>query len=129
PGPFVPSLNIDPSENAADPSVAGGSTSAGAAPGPWITWEEGANNGVSTTSQIFVSKPVKLNPGDTTCPVGTKPAGTGAPVGGFCWQQTGIERVSSNTKPSLNVDIRRAGVEPDIAFTGPNDTVPRAVRY
>jgi hypothetical protein len=129
PGPFVPSLNIDTSENAADPSVAGGSTTAGAAPGPWIAWEEGANNGVSTTSQIFVSKPVKLDPGVTTCPGGTKPTQIGAAVGGFCWQQTGIERVSSNSKPSLNVDIRRAGVEPDIAFTGPNDTVPWVVWY
>jgi hypothetical protein len=129
PGPFVPSLNIDSSQNAANPSVAGGSTNPANPPGPWITWEEAANNGVSTTSQIFVVKPVKLDPGVTTCPGGTKPAGAGLPVGGFCWQQTGIERVSGNTKPSLNVDITRQGVEPDIAFTGPNETVPWAVWY
>jgi hypothetical protein len=127
PGPFVPSLNIDPSQNAANPSVAGGSTNAAVDPGPWVTWEETANNGVSTTSQIFVSKPVKV--GTDPCPVGTKPAGPGPPVGGFCWQQTGIERVTGTTKPSLNVDITRQGVEPDIAFTGSNDTVPWVVWY
>jgi hypothetical protein len=130
PGPFAPSLNIDPSQNAANPSVAGGSTTAGGDPGPWITWEETANNGTSTTSQIFVSKPVKLaTPSDTTCPAGTKPAAPGPAVGGFCWQQTGIERVAGDSKPSLNVDVTRAGVEPDIAFTGPSDTVPWVVWY
>ena len=118
----MPSLNIDGSQNAADPSVAGGSTTAGGNPGPWITWEEQAG-----TSQIFVVRPV--GPGVSTCPAGTKPAGAGAPVGGFCWQQTGIERVSGNTKPSLNVDTTREGVEPDIAFTGSNDTVPWVVWY
>jgi hypothetical protein len=132
PGPFAPSLNIDTSQNAANPSVAGGSTTAGTDPGPWITWEETAKNGMTSTSassQIFVSKPVKLASGGDPCPVGTKPGGAGTPVGGFCWQQTGIERVESNTKPSLNVDITRQGVEPDIAFTGSNDTVPWVVWY
>src|SRR5436190_4472989 len=128
PGPFAPSLNIDPSENAANPSVAGGSSVAANPPGPWVTWEEAANNGTSTTSQIFVAKSVKLA-GVTMCPAGTKPAQAGAAVGGFCWQQTGIERVSGNAKPSLNVDVKRQGVEPDIAFTGPNDTVPWVVWY
>jgi hypothetical protein len=117
-----PSLNIDTSQNAANPSVAGGSTNPTAPPGPWVTWEEAAG-----TSQIFVSKPVKLD-AVTTCPGGTKPTG-GSAVGGFCWQQTGIERVAGNTKPSLNVDVTRQGVEPDIAFTGPNDTVPWVVWY
>src|SRR3954469_7919297 len=101
-GPILPnmppSLNIDTTQNAADPSVAGGSTAAGAAPGPWVTWEETAKNGVTSTSassQIFVSKPVKLDTGVTTCPVNTKPTSTGPAVGGFCWQQTGIERAES----------------------------------
>ena len=31
--------------------------------------------------------------------------------------------------PSLNVDVRRDGIEPDIAFTGANDSVPWVVWY
>jgi len=55
--------------------------------GPWVIWqEEGPNK-----DQIFVVKPI--DPGATVCPPGTKPAG-GAPEGGFCWQQVGVERSS-----------------------------------
>ena len=50
-----------------------------------------------------------------------------APVGGFCWQQVGVERLGGD--PSLNVDRTRDGIEPDIAFTGPNDSVPWVVWY
>jgi hypothetical protein len=58
--------------------------------------------------------------------------GTAVPaIGGFCWQQTGVPRVvgPSGTDPSLNVDPTRDGIEPDIAFTGPNDAVPWVVWY
>jgi hypothetical protein len=121
-GPEVPSLNIHTNEDAENPSVAGGSVADPTKPGPWITWQETD----SGKDQIFVVKPI--GPGTTTCPVGTKPAG-GAPVGGFCWQQTGVERVNSNADPSLNVDTTRNGIEPDIAFTGTNDGVPWVVWY
>ena len=128
------SLNIDTSENAENPSVAGGATNAGTDPVPWITWQETALNGAgptTRTNQIFVTRGVKLDAGAPDCPPGTKPAAAGStnPVGGFCWQQVGIERVASNHKPSLNVDVTRDGVEPDIAFTGTNDTVPWVVWY
>ena len=126
--PSPPSLNIDTSKNAENPAVAGGSTDPTKPPGPWVAWQEEGHGGASDTNQIFVSKPVKLDTGVTTCPVGTKPTG-GTAVGGFCWQQTGIERIDGNTKPSLNVDVTRDGIEPDIAFTGPNDTVPWVVWY
>jgi hypothetical protein len=116
----IPSLNIHTDQNAENPSVAGGATIAGNNPGPWITWQE-----TDSTDQIFVEKPV--GPSIVTCPVGTKPAGTAA-IGGFCWQQVGTERVN-NADPSLNVDRTRNGIEPDIAFTGPNDTVPWVVWY
>ena len=81
-----------------------------------------------TRDQIFVVKPI--GPGTATCPPGTKPAG-GAPVGGFCWQQVGVERVAGRRAdpPSLNVDPSAHGIEPDIAFTGPNDAVPWVVWY
>jgi hypothetical protein len=117
----VPSLNIHTNQDAENPSVAGGTVVAGNNPGPWITWQETDN----TKDQIFVTKPI--GPGTATCPVGTKPAG-GSPVNGFCFQQVGAERVN-NADPSLNVDRTRDGIEPDIAFTGPNDTVPWVVWY
>jgi hypothetical protein len=116
----IPSLNIHTDQDAENPSVAGGATTAGNNPGPWITWQE-----VDGTDQIFVEKPI--GPSIVTCPVGTKPSGTAA-VGGFCWQQVGTERVN-NADPSLNVDRTRNGIEPDIAFTGPSDTVPWVVWY
>src|SRR5207249_1740177 len=52
-------------------------------------------------------------------------------IGGFCWQQVGIPRIGSvkAEDPSLNVDPTREGVEPDIAFTGKEDTVPWVVWY
>ena len=51
-------------------------------------------------------------------------------IGGFCFQQTGIPRVGhAGADPSLNVDPTRDGIEPDIAFTGTNDSVPWVVWY
>lgn len=127
-GPVVPSLNIHTNRDAENPSVAGGATTAGANPGPWVTWqEEGASAPGTGEDQIFVSKPV--GPGTSTCPVGTKPnSGENNVVdGGFCWQQVGTERLGED--PSLNVDRGREGVEPDIAFTGAGDVVPWVVWY
>ncbi len=120
-----PVLNIRTSKDAENPEVAGGNAAGDTAhPGPWIVWQEIG----PTTDQIFVSKPI--GPGTTVCPAGTKPAG-GAPVGGFCWQQVGVERssISNPTEPSINVDLRRSGIEPDITFTGVNDAVPWVVWY
>jgi hypothetical protein len=119
-----PSLNIDVTKDAENPRVAGGTTVAGGTPGPWITWQEKG----PSRDEIFVSKPI--GPGTVTCPPGTKPAG-GDAVGGFCWQQVGVERspVASPVEPSVNVDPTRNGIEPDIAFTGPSDTVPWVVWY
>ncbi len=91
-----------------------------------MAWQEiGAS--APNTDQIFVVKPI--GPGATSC-TGVKPAAadpSAAPVGGFCWQQVGVERLGLD--PSLNVDRTRDGVEPDIAFTGSNDSVPWVVWY
>lgn len=127
----VPSLNIHTDQNAENPSVAGGTAAAGSNPGPWITWQETSTvtePGPVHPSQIFVEKP--LGPGRTDC-TGVTPGGTAsAPLGGFCWQQTGIDRFGTPTlDPSLNIDPTRDGVEPDIAFTGTQDTVPWVVWY
>jgi hypothetical protein len=139
----APSLNINTGRDAADPSLFGGTTNAGANPAPWIVWQE-ADNGTTaapagsskspknpnnSTFQIFVSHAVPATAG--TCPAGTKPA-RGTSVGNFCFQQVGIDRVKGPglaDDPSLNVDPTRDGIQGDIAFTGPNDSVPWVVWY
>jgi hypothetical protein len=126
----VPSLNIHTNQSAENPSVAGGSAADPTKPGPWVTWQETDTLPVPGKNQIFVEKP--LGPGQPNC-VGVKPAAvdaTVAPIGGFCWQQVGLDRVGTGgLDPSLNVDPTRDGIEPDIAFTGANDAVPWVVWY
>ena len=137
----VPSLNIHTNRDAVNPVVQGGATVAGNDPVPWVTWQE--EDGNPNTNQIFVSKGVKPATG-TICPNDPAtsanpikpPAGTGA-EGGFCFQQVGIDRLApdagarpvTTSDPSLNVDRTRDGIEPDMAFTGANDTVPWVVWY
>jgi len=132
----LPSLNINVLRTAENPSVAGGAAVAGNDPVPWVVWEE--NDGAATDAdairQIFVSKAVKQGATGTPC-TGFKP-GAGNNLNGFCWQQVGLDRLSptslgssSSGDPTLNIDPTRAGVEPDIAFTGPNDTVAWVVWY
>ena len=83
--------------------------------------------------QIFVDKPD--GPGMANCngvtPAGQPDATGNVPaIGGFCFQDVGIERAGAgNADPSLNVDVNRNGIEPDIAFTGANDSVPWVVWY
>ncbi len=146
----IPSLNINPEQEAEDPSVAGGSLSEPSKPGPWITWQE---NQLYTEiikeegeefeeefehHQIYVVRPQSPNKegGQENCD-GFKPAGEpeGEPahvpaIGGLCWQQVGIARFPiTEPEPTLNVDPTREGVEPDIAFTGKEDSVPWVVWY
>jgi len=132
----VPSLNIHTNRTAENPSVAGGATVAGNDPVPWIIWEEndGGATDDSSPRQIFVSKGVKQPAADTPC-TGFKPS-AGNNLNGFCWQQVGLERLASGqtrtddtVDPTLNIDPTRAGVEPDIAFTGKDDTVVWTVWY
>jgi hypothetical protein len=124
----VPSLNLHTDKDAENSTVAGGSVSDPSKPGPWITWAERGENAPGVDrNQVFVVKPV--GPGATSC-VGVKPAAVdpnAAPAGGFCWQQVGIERLGGD--PSLNVDRTRDAIEPDVAFAGPNDSVPWVVWY
>src|SRR5882724_10657261 len=135
-GSHLPSLNIHTDRTAENPSVAGGAAVAGADPVPWVAWEE--NDGVAsdtTLRQIFVVKGLKQATAGAACPVGTLPAG-GNNENSFCWQQVGLDRLdpsspTSNDKgdPTLNTDPTRSGVEPDIAFTGKDDTVAWVVWY
>ena len=132
-GPNVPSLNIHTDQSAENPSVAGGSAVDPTKPGPWVTWQETTTAPVAGKDQIFVSKP--LGPGMPNCD-GVTPAGVAdmsghvPAIGGFCFQQVGLGRVGpSSADPSLNVDVQRDGIEPDITFTGANDSVPWVVWY
>ncbi len=129
----TPSLNINTNRDATKPSLVGGTTVAGGDPAPWISWQEfdgqAGANALSGSPQIFVSHAVAA-PGGSCA--GVKPA-RGKSVGKFCFQQVGIDRVQGpavgQLDPSLNIDPTRSGIETDIAFTGPNDTVPWVVWY
>jgi hypothetical protein len=136
-GRNLPSLNLHVLRTAENPSVAGGATVAGNDPVPWVAWEEndGAADDDTAIRQIFVSKALKQAVPGTACPPGTRPNG-GNDVNGFCWQEVGLNRLNPLEPtplgvgdPTLNIDPTRAGVEPDIAFTGPNDTVAWVVWY
>src|SRR3984957_19273705 len=138
----VPSLNIHTNRDAVNPVVQGGAAVAGNDPVPWVTWQE-LDGGTPGPNQIFTSKGVKPTSG-TTCPNDPAasanpikpPAGSGA-NGGFCFQQVGLDRLDpgagelpvTTSDPSMNVDPSRDGVEPDMAFTGANDTVPGVGRH
>jgi hypothetical protein len=134
-GSGVPSLNINTDKEAENPSVAGGAAVAGADPVPWVAWEEQDGNvsGSGNHDQIFVSKGVKQAAPNAPC-AGFKPSAN-ATVSSFCWQQVGLDRLakdggsSPTGDPTLNVDPSRNGVEPDIAFTGPGDTVAWTLWY
>jgi hypothetical protein len=127
----VPSLNINTNRNADLPALIGGSAIAGNNPAPWLAWEEfdgvhGPGTPTSGSPQIFVSHAVA----GTGC---TKPTGSAVTGHNFCFQQVGLDRVAgpgaTQQDPSLNIDPTRSGIEADIAFTGPSDTVPWAVWY
>src|SRR4051794_15839539 len=134
-GSGLPSLNIHTDKEAENPSVAGGAAVAGADPVPWVAWEEEDGNvkGSGNHDQIFVSKGVKQAAAKQAC-AGFKPSDA-AGVSNFCWQQVGLDRLAKDGgsdqtgDPTLNVDPSRNGVEPDIAFTGPGDTVAWTVWY
>jgi hypothetical protein len=132
-GPDVPSLNIHTNQHAENPSVAGGSAVDPTKPGPWVTWQETTSSPVAGKDQIFVSRPI--GPGAANCdgvlPAGVPDASGHVPaIGGFCFQEVGVQRVGPHgADPSLNVDTRRDGIEPDITFAGANDSVPWVVWY
>lgn len=128
----VPSLNIRTNQSAENPSVAGGSATDPTKPGPWVTWQETTELPVNGKNQIFVSRPI--GPGAANCdgvtPAGVEEGGHIPAIGTFCWQETGDPRVGpGGADSSLNVDPKRDGVEPDIAFTGASDAVPWVVWY
>jgi hypothetical protein len=134
-GSGIPSLNINTDKEAENPSVAGGAAVAGNDPVPWVAWEEQDGNvhGSGNHDQIFVSKGVKQAALRQACK-GFKPS-EAASVAAFCWQQVGLDRLpkdggsSATGDPTLNIDPSRNGVEPDIAFTGANDTVAWVMWY
>src|SRR5262249_3967909 len=106
-------------------------------PVPWIVWEENDGSPIDEDSsrQIFVSKGVRQTGSGTPC-TGFRPSAANN-LNGFCFQQVGLDRLASGQStpphdtldPTLNIDPSRAGVEPDIAFTGKDDKVVWTVWY
>src|SRR5207253_9387701 len=130
------SLSSHANRTAESPSVGGRATVVANGRVPWIVWEE--NDGAATDAtwprQIFVSRAVKQAAAGTPCSDFRPSAANN--LNGFCWQQVGIDRLASGqatpddtVDPTLNIDPTRAGVEPDIAFTGRDDTVVWTVWY
>ncbi len=132
-GVEVPSVNIHTNQDAENPSVAGGSAVDPTKPGPWITWQETDTAPVAGKNQIFTVRPV----GPASTQLQRRPAGRASRWAPTCRRsaasagsRSGLRRVGANTAdPSLNVDPTRDGIEPDIAFTGSNDSVPWVVWY
>ena len=132
-GPSVPSLNIHTDQNAENPSVAGGSAVDPTKPGPvghLAGDDDLAGHRQGPDLRLQADRPGhgqlrRRDPGRRAGRTGHVPA-----IGGFCFQQVGLERVGpGGADPSLNVDVTRDGIEPDIAFTGTNDSVPWVVWY
>ncbi len=120
-----PSLNINTNMDAENPAVAGGTRTAGANPAPWIAWQE--EDGAAPYEPDLRRRRASARRRRTAPTSSLRPPNpSAAPNGGFCWQQVGVERT---TDPTLNIDKTRNGIEPDIAFTGPGDTVPWVVWY
>src|SRR5438093_392465 len=139
--------SIDPKQDAGLVDVAGGTVVAGNVQVPWATFEQKLGD----SQQIFVrafkngawvtqGSPASLNidprvEAGAPC-TGFKPSAANN-VNGFCFQQVGLERLDSGQStprdatvdPTLNIDPTRAGVEPDIAFTGQDDKVVWTVWY
>ena len=128
----VPSLNIHTNQDAENPSVAGGSAVDPTKPGPWVTWQETTTAPVSGKDQIFVERPI--GPGSANCD-GVTPAGVADGRARSRDRRLLLAadrhpaRRPRQRDPSLNVDPTRNGIEPDIAFTGANDSVPWVVWY
>jgi hypothetical protein len=101
------SLNLQTNRNASHPFIFSGSGDPTAPPVPWVAWEEPSIN--SNATQIFVSKGVKHDSGDT------------AVLGGFRWEPVGLLKAS---EPTLNVDPFRSSFHPTGVFAETNNAVP-----
>ena len=120
-----PVLNIRTNKDAENPEVAGGNAAGDTTkPGPWIIWQEIG----PSRNQIFVVEADRA--GHDRLP--GRHQARRRRAGRRLLLAAGRRRALADPnprEPSLNVDPRRAGIEPDIAFTGANDAVPWAVWY
>ena len=132
PADSVPSLNIHTDQDAENPALAGGAAVAGNDPVPWVAWQEkdgAARRRARTRSSSRARVKQTRLPGLTRPGGGTSVSGSaGSRSASSAWTPTSPARRRQATR-SLNVDPTRDGVEPDIAFTGPSDTVPWVVWY
>ncbi len=103
----VPGLNADTSQHAANPALATGATTAGATSFlPWVAWDEFSP--INRSRQVFVARAEASNAQNV--------------VGGFRWIRVGATTIGQET--GLNVDSTRNAQNPDIVFSGPNNTTP-----
>ncbi len=103
-----PSLNHDVAQDAEEPRIATGSVNPSATSfAPWVAWQEDSpvENG---KRQIFVSR-------------GATASGANF-LGGLQWLPTG--KTVAGVGPSLNFNPASDASQPDIVFSGPNNTVP-----
>lgn len=104
-GRGLASLNISLNQNADNPRLAGGSTTAGASEFlPWVTWDE--DSPVARKRQVFVARAEKTTSVNM--------------MNGIRWVPVG--RFTYPGEPSLNVDTNQNASKPDITFSGPNNT-------
>ncbi len=110
-GHGFPTLNHDAAQDAEEPRIAGGSVNASATSfAPWVTWQE-TSTVASGARQIFVSRAA---------------AASGPTIdGGLQWIPTG--KTVPGIGPSLNFNVNNDATQPDIVFSGPNNTVPWAI--
>ncbi len=99
------SLNIATDRAATHPFILGGSTELGAAPLPWVAWEEVSDINPSSV-QIFVARGEK----DDTA------------IGGFKWVTVG--QAKSTGEQTLNVDVFRISAHPTVVFAETANSVP-----
>ena len=103
----VPGLNADTSQNAANPAIATGATTAGATTFlPWTAWDE--DSPINRSRQVFVARAEASNAQNV--------------VGGFRWVRVGAITIGQET--GLNVDSSRNAQNPDIVFSSANNTTP-----
>ncbi len=135
----VPSLNIHTNRMPRIRSSPAAPRSPANDPGPWVTWQEIDGARRAGQEQIFTSKAVKPRPG---CPndgdgpdqAARRPVRSAASAASRSassgWRPRRPASASAPRDPSMNVDRTRDGIEPDIAFTGPerHGAVGRLVR-
>ena len=128
----VPSLNIHTNRDAENPAVVGGAAVAGADPVPWVAWQE--HDGAAGAGHRPDLRLARRQADATAAGCSRRAATTASTASAGSRSASSAStpttrRSGADGDPTLNIDPTRDGIEPDIAFTGPSDTVPWVVWY